>query len=353
MKIGVITLFGLSNYGNRLQNLAVTELLQRKGYEVETIVCEKITFSKIVKKIKRYILFSSKEATRYRNFNAFNKRYIRVRHILSQSLKMPSWVDNNYDAFVVGSDQVWNPRIRQKERDTFFLKFTSKDKRICISPSIGASHIEDQYLDAYIDGLNGFHRLCCREEQGSEEIRRITGKDCLTVLDPTLALDAEYWRSISNVDGLPRNNYLLCIFIGSPNKQVWDSIVEFASDHQLKIVNLLNPDCPFYTKGPAYFVSLIEHAKIVFTDSFHAVSFSIIFNTPFYVFDRLISNQYGKINSRLTSLLHILCLSERYLGTTVSTYNLVCDFKKTNEALNEQRHIFDDYLSSCFSTMND
>ena len=120
MKIGIITLYGLYNNGNRLQNIAVTELFQRKGFEVETIVCEKLTLRKLAKSIRRLILFASKESQRYRAFKKFDKKYIKVNHVISQNLKMPEYIDKQYDAFVVGSDQVWNPRIRQKERAIFF-----------------------------------------------------------------------------------------------------------------------------------------------------------------------------------------------------------------------------------------
>ena len=40
-KVGIVTLYGNLNFGNKLQNFAVQELFHEKGFLVETIICKK------------------------------------------------------------------------------------------------------------------------------------------------------------------------------------------------------------------------------------------------------------------------------------------------------------------------
>ena len=348
MKIGIITLFGLSNNGNRLQNLAVTELLQRRGFTVESVVCEKITIRSIKNDLRRMLFFWSGYSKRYRAFKRWNKKYMKVRFFVSQNLKMPQRVNNKYDIFVVGSDQVWNPEIRQNERDTFFLKFTNKEKRVCLSPSIGVSSISNQYYDIYKDGLSGFNYLSCREEDGSREISRITGKECETLIDPSLALDSDYWRSVGNYKLVPNNNFLIQLFLSQPKTDVLESISEYAKCNNYEIIDLMDVESPYYSQAPDAFISLIDKAQIVFTDSFHAVAFSVNLNTPFYAFDRTVDSYnegLSSMNSRITSLLSKLYLSNRFLKAPIDKYQQSLDFCKSNEVLAHCRYDFNNYLS--------
>lgn len=346
MKIGIITLFGLCNYGNRLQNLAVTEILQREGYEVETIVCERIKPRTIKEGIKSFLFFNSKENCKKNAFKKFNKQYIKEKHIIRQNLKMPSYIDRQYDAFVVGSDQVWNPEIRKRERDTFFLRFTSPEKRLCISPSIGIEHIDDQYIEDFKNGFNGFVRLSCREEQGSREIRKISGRECTTLIDPTLALPADYWRKIGDYSNLPKNKYIFKFFLSKPKENIEKTIEDYAMENGCDIIDMQESNCTYYDRGPAYFISLIDNAEMVFTDSFHAVAFSVNLGTSFYAFDRFISQAHSNMSSRIYSLLSLLGLHDRFLGFKPIKDYITCNFDHVAVKIEDLRLEFESYIKT-------
>ena len=162
-KIGIVTLYGYFNYGNRFQNYAVQEILRKYGYATETIVVYPNYKQSIKNIVYRLLsLLGLSKANRFVKFYEFSKRNIPVRFIIRKNMRIPTKIASDYCGFVTGSDQVWNPLIRKKERDNFFLRFAEKKQRICISPSFGVSEIEEKYRADYINGLNGFKYLCSR-----------------------------------------------------------------------------------------------------------------------------------------------------------------------------------------------
>lgn len=348
MKIGVITLYGLFNYGNRLQNLAITEILGQRGFDVETICCERITIGKVFHFIKNLLFPNSLISRRERAFVNFNNKYIKVRKYYRQDLKLPKTVNEKYDVFIVGSDQVWNPELRKKERDTFFLRFTTKDKRVCLSPSIGISKIDDVYYEEFRDGLRGFNYLSCREEDGTKEIERISGMDCKTLLDPTLALDVSFWRTVGSYESLPKEKYILSFFLGEKDADISESINKYAKKKGCLIIDMFDRQNDFFCCGPEMFISLIDKAEIVFTDSFHAVAFSVNMNTPFYAFERQLKIM-SSMSSRITSLVSMLGLNDRFIDSHLSEYDSKCDFSKSNKKLLLKRLEFNNYLDKVLS----
>lgn len=351
MRIGIVTLFGLYNYGNRLQNLAVTELFKRQNYEVETIVCEKFRLRTILKKIYYKILFWTVDGKRNLSFERFNSKYIKINHIYRRNPIIPNSISDSYNLFVVGSDQVWNPELRKNEKDNFYLKFAPSYKRVCISPSIGISKVRKEDEQGIKDGLEGFRYLCCREEQGAREIARITGRSVETLIDPTLALDAKYWSSIADYSDIPMQKYILNIFLGGINKVVKERIETFAESQKCEIINIFDKSSHFYISGPETFISLIDKAEIVFTDSFHAVAFSINMNTPFYAFNRIQSSSQGNMNSRIRSLLKICSMENRFIDADFDYYNLDCDFTTSNIQLAKERDKFKSFVLKALTSI--
>lgn len=344
MKIGIITLFGLYNYGNRLQNLAVTEIFRRQNFDVETIVCEKIRVKMILKKIYHKILFWTSDSKRNLAFEKFNDKYIKLNHIYRNDATIPNTISNSYDLFVVGSDQVWNPEIRKQEKSNFYLKFAPPYKRICISPSIGISKIAKEDEQDFKEGLDGFKYLCCREDQGANEITRVTGQYAETLIDPTLALNANFWRSIADYTKIPKRKYILAIFLGGMNRRIKNNIDVFANDENYEVINLFDTSSLYYTSGPESFISLIDKAEMVFTDSFHAVAFSLNLNTPFYAFDRIQPASQGNMNSRISSLLAKCSFENRFVEEDFINFQFECNFTNSNIQLEKERDKFNSYV---------
>ena len=136
-KIGIITLTGYKNYGNRLQNYALQEYLKKFNYEVNTIWHNHYAFKDKLKRIIKYILgIDKKSIIRENNIRKFSKKYISE---FSISKNKVSILDNYYDLYTIGSDQIWNP-----DTDLNYLGFKIIDNKkpsLTYSASIGISNI--------------------------------------------------------------------------------------------------------------------------------------------------------------------------------------------------------------------
>lgn len=350
-KAAIVTLFGNYNYGNKLQNYAVQEILREAGYQAETM----IFYTSIIKECGRFVkrlindLKRTPEMKRYKVFQKFNKEMLATKRVYAKDGNVNPDLRKKYAYFCVGSDQVWNPEIRQKERDIFFLKFAEKKQRICISPSIGVNRIEDTYFSQYQSGLVGFENLCCRETEGAVEISRVSGKECIQLIDPTMAVKAEKWREFSS--SKPMNiekKYILCFFLGGINPHLKASIEEYARMNNYEVYVPSSPDCPFYTCDPRQMVYLIDNSEMVFTDSFHFSAFSINLNKPFWVFDRASSEtEANHINSRIITLVSLFGLIDRYRTSQQFDFSEKCDFSLSNKVIEDERNKFNCYIKNC------
>lgn len=347
-KVGIVTLFGNYNYGNRLQNYAIQEIFKKYDCHCETIVVTKP--HKLIKnKIKQLFGFfiEPKVALRKKNFDHFNKKYINVRKICQKTGLIPAKTEREYNIFCVGSDQVWNPGIRKKERWNLFLQFVEQNKRMCIAPSIGVDKIPEPYRQEFAEYFKGFNFLSCREKSGACDIAELSGKPCEHIIDPTLAVTKEEWLEFSTPINI-RKKYIVVFFLGNLRESLQKQIMVFAKATGYEVVELSNKSCRYYTIAPNEFVWLIENAQMVFTDSFHATAFSINMNTPFYVFDRCEkAEECNHTVSRIKSLVTLLELDCRYCEGDVAEIVEECDFSRANHILIAERKKFEQYLKRC------
>ena len=205
MRIAIITLLGHFNYGNRLQNYALQKFISNYVETVETIWFEKNYLPEIkrdkldkkyVKNIFKFIFnwkgarkiekYYGRECIRQYNIKKFSDKYINIRY----DYKINKKIDNIYDYFIVGSDQVWNPQITHKYALNYFFDFLDSDtKRGSYAASFG--DIKWNYPEYTIriqSLLNKFSFISSREETGVDICTNIFNADCAKVVDPTLLL---------------------------------------------------------------------------------------------------------------------------------------------------------------------
>lgn len=342
-KIGIVTLFGYVNYGNRLQNYAVQEILKKYGFTVTTLVVRD-SIKPIFKTVFMFIkaCTNSIPAKRYIKIRKFSKKNISEKIIYKRDLKIPSSISKKFDYFVVGSDQVWNPYIRFRERDNFFLRFAEKNQRLCISPSFGVEEIPDKYKKDYENGINGFSYLSSREEEGAKIIFELTGKRVPVLIDPTMALSQNEWKKLFKVPHkFCKGNYMVCSFLGKVTDKRKGILNSFSQNANLKKIDVLN-DAIY---SPDELVYILANAKLICTDSFHFCAFSINFNIPFIVFEREGEQLEEKMFSRIKTLLNTFYLQDRVFDNRgVSSDYLTCDFTKANEIMENERKRFYEYI---------
>ena len=296
MKVGIVSLFGTFNFGNRLQNYAVQQLMKKRNYKTKVLFfqSDKELAIQLLRKLyyrsplclllrasdKQKLFFARQMA-----FERFNKEFISTKRIRNIK-RVP-----DFDYYVLGSDQVWNPKRYNKiKQNLFLLAFTEPKKKICFSPSFGVEKLPEKWKPYFQKQLSTFPHLSVREDAGARIIKDLTGREAEVLIDPTLMINKEDWIKLSK---RPRNiqtdnSYILTYFIGgTPEKAKADMKRICQTFHVEQIYELMDPEnYDLYKSGPQEFLYLINHAALILTDSFHAGVFSFIFEKPFLLYKR-------------------------------------------------------------------
>jgi len=366
-KVGIVTLHGYFNYGNRLQNYAVEQILKSLGCEVESIVNttrisnenKNSNKSNIFNKFPKIFNMSFKK-TLYKVYNKFwyynNKNLIKKikkekenkfvkfsENFLNESNNtisindIPSDLGERYDYFIAGSDQVWNPLFNDTSHINF-LTFAPYKKRISFSASFGIPEIPKKYVNDYKKWLNEMNSISVREFEGAKIIKELTGRDSKVLVDPTMLLDKKEWLDLSKESpNKPNSKYLFIYILGNISLERKKLIKNIARNNNLEIVNLTDmKQLDTYSSGPREFIDFINSASLVLTDSFHASIFSVIFRTPFVVFNRDYNNM--SMNSRINTLFKKLKLESRFdenLDFEKDLFNI--NFNITDDILKQEK----------------
>ena len=371
MKIGVTTHLSNANYGCALQTYAVINTFKKLGHEavliddttkvgVRTQYQKRSKFSKIspsymlsviktrlktkylmknqrdhlipsiVRRKKYAALYSKLKKERAALFEDFYNSYIpKTNYKISSKDNLKEKLAE-FDLFSTGSDQVWNPTYPHTS-EIRFLTFAENNQKLSFAPSFGISQIPEYAKAPYAKWLSSFPMISVREERGAEIIKELTGKDAKVICDPTMTLTKEEWECIEKKPAFDCSKpYALTYFLGNECNKYRKYIDKIAKEKNLKVINLYDlRETAHYVSGPAEFIYLIHHAQAVFTDSFHAAVFSILFKKDFMVFDRIEDGR--SMGSRLKTLLKKFDLSDRMFakGKTFES----ADFSHTDKIL--------------------
>ncbi|MBU3093646.1 polysaccharide pyruvyl transferase family protein [Clostridium sp. CF011] len=375
-KIGIITINDYKNYGNRLQNYASQEVLKSLGCKVETIIntpmkenkrsqlsvvnclkkASKMSQGELIKKVVLKIKNtrmrkSNKESIelKIKAFKQFTRDNIVETPFEITKDNIPSDLADQYDYFVVGSDQVWNPTFR-KGSPIDFLTFVPVHKRLAYAPSFGISEIPTGFVKNYRKWISEMAHLSVREQAGANIIKKLTGRDAVVLVDPTMMLSKEKWLSVSkSMVKKPQNKYLLTYFLGEVSKVNDKKISHIASENKLEIINLASmKDRARYDADPGEFIDYINSASVFLTDSFHGVVFSILLEKPFIIFDR--SEKNHSMNSRIDTLLSIFNLQSRKLENIVGKDDIFdIDYSHVSLILEAERNKAFNYLKNALN----
>lgn len=363
MRIAISTLVDYSNYGNRLQNYALQKVIENMGHSVITIrdftdktseisLEKKVLisvkngdfFEKVLNKIRSK---KNKENNQKReeNFRRFTERYIHESEFILNEKTKDYDFDDFIDTYVIGSDQVWNYTFNSFSEASFVLY--SKKPKISYAASFGVTEVPQQLLGFYKKGLEQVDYISVRENAGQRLVQEMTNQDSVVVVDPTLLLDKQDWLDIGDTGKIYREKYLLTYFLGEKDQNQKDYIIQYAADNNYVIKELADMnDKDNWTADPSEFINLFSQAEAVFTDSFHASVFSIIFEKYFEVFER--KSAGPSMNSRLDTLLKDLNLEDRWHRDKMTCSNI--NYKQVNEILavrkQESRRFLEEALNN-------
>lgn len=355
MKVGILTLKLHSNFGFLMQSYALQKVVRNMGHEPyhfyikeepETLLNKVIVFfKKIIKNTfmgghyKLLPYHPTKEDMEIKDKHTWDFIYknIQLTPYIPKLTTKTAFNLPLYDAYIVGSDQVWRREFTDDILCYFFNFLPEKTKRMSYAASFGTSSLSysKKAILTCAKLIKKFDIVTVREDDGVRICKDYFNCDSTKVLDPTMLLSADDYLSLIKDPEIPfcRDHYIFT-YILRPDKEKEEFVKKFAEDKKMKVINLMPqklervgkkriseciyPSISSWLKG-------FSQASYILTDSFHASVFSIIFNKQFYV----INDSIGGV-TRIPSLLKSFDLLNRY-ATDYNGKDSIIDYDKVNE----------------------
>ena len=355
MKVGIVTIFDNNNHGNRLQNYALQQVLLRYTDEVVTMK-NKPWYSK-KSRLARMLpmaesaffnrLLGMERRARIVEFTGRHVRLSRDCYWYDKADQAPKKADA-CDLYCAGSDQIWNPTMgRGGSFD--YLNFAPTERTFSYAASFGIDEIPENFRATATAGLNHIQHLSVREDAGKKIVEDLTGRtDVQVVVDPTMLLTVQQWDQVlvAPKAQVPEN-YVLTYFLGGVSPERRAAVAERAEELGCALVEVMNPDSPFYAVGPEQFVWLIKHARYICTDSFHGSVFSFLYGKPFAVFARM--GKGPDMGSRIKTFMDKFSLQDcAAAGDILPEYCAGPDYSAGYEALEAERKKSAAFLDQVF-----
>ena len=365
-KIAIMTWYTYNNYGSVLQAYALRKTIEKLGPEKVDIIQytpkpERISFFKRItlKRIQEKLLlknYYNKELVKEKEkkFIDFREKYFSFSDKCDNSTELFK-LNDEYDKFVCGSDQIWAPTVFD---ENYFLDFVNNnDKKTAYAPSIGLPSVKNAIIQEQMSRLiNRIEFLSIREKKGQEIIKEISGRNAKVVLDPTLLLDKNDWSMLTDFKKeYKRYAVYYCLKSNNNHFKVAKKISKILG-MDLKVIPAEIID---YKKNniencsPKEFIELIYNASLVFTDSYHGIVLSINFNIPFIAFKRFKDNILSQ-NSRIYHILNMTNLENRIYNNNFNYFinNIEIDFSKVNNIIQKNREESILFLKNALNKQN-
>lgn len=375
-EIGIITILKTNNYGAELQAYATQAILNKLGYKAEIIdylfyknpghkktKASKPSFNHGLKKRLAETLYpviakfkagsnksnSKKRDERFDSFHTDNTAMSATYRTMDELYASKK----EYDVYMVGSDQVWNPGVYSSLLPYMLTFAPEGKKKVAYASSFGVSAIPQDCQWLYKKYLPGFSSIGVREKNAVEMVKELGGKDATWVLDPTLLLNKEDWSKVASNIYADKKNYIL-LYELTPCPYILELAKYFRKKKGLDIVRICKNAAiedkdssieNIIDAGPAEFVRLFANAGMVITNSFHGTAFSINFGKEFYT----ITPTRKHNNSRQRSILELFKLQDRLIAenTPIENFSMgAVDYAAVSQILEDERKKSIDFITN-------
>ncbi|MCD8284739.1 MAG: polysaccharide pyruvyl transferase family protein [Prevotellaceae bacterium] len=359
MKIGILTFHSANNYGAVLQCYALQETLKGMGHRVRLIDYRpnyflpdfSITTHKILSLLHRNPFPSIRARLKYLSERSELKKYYKTFEVFAKQLELPREEDtlDSYDAYIFGSDQIWNSYITYGLDPYYFgyLPFEKGNRKyVTYAASMGDVNIDDALAEHFRKALANFDAVSVREEELRVALQPLTDKEIKTALDPTLLADPKIWERIIKKPGI-REKYVFVYQVRIDKdtlriaKKIAKDIGGIVIDSRIRCKIFGSRQYRCYS--PMDFLGWIKYASCVVTTSFHGTAFSVVFRKPFYS----VSVGYGDL--RLRSFLDNMGLQDRFIPKTSAPAFSPVDYSHASQRLALMRQLSMDFLEDSLS----
>ena len=321
--IGIITFHCSYNYGSVLQAYALQKYLIKQGYNVKIIDYRSKNYN-MYHLLKLWMLkYPAKLLSENRHLNRLIKRKYNFLHFISEHMRLTekkylysddlTELNDEFNVFIAGSDQIWNPICTGGIDPNFFLSFVNDkiNKKIAYAPSLAHTSFDDRVLEEMCEYIEKFDGISVREESGKEILKNNIDKNIVVTLDPTMLLEEHDYKEIE-VKPVFSKPYIFVYMLEKDDPSLIEYVYKISREKNLDIVyihlnNIFSGKHTHNVYGckVGEFLWYIRNAHYVVSNSFHATVFSIIYKKNFCTF------KTEKSYSRMVGLLNSLGLENR------------------------------------------
>lgn len=345
-RIGIVTFHHANNYGAVLQAYGLVKAIQDLGHEVQVIDYRPLAARKFYEgRLPRRPLRFLKEYRFRKNFNDFRRIYLPLtsKYLTKEDL---ACTPPAFDCVVCGSDQVWNVSATSYRGydPAFFLGFLDGDlpRRVSYAATFGGTEMTDfgENKEEICSHLSSFHHLSVRDRKSQSMLNDLIHRHAEHVLDPCFLTD---YKAITP-RRLIKTPYILTYCFQSSPASI-DAAQRLSKKLDLPIVSIkaqFDGATPAHP-GPLQWLSLMQHASFVCTDSFHGACFSIINRKEFVVLP------FEGNMSRIEDILDTAGLTNRIVRSTADLDDLLSeriDFDRASHRVQEKRNDSVRFLSN-------
>lgn len=353
-RVGILTEHRARNFGSCLQAYALQTTIDRLGYKTDIVDYRpqaiensfgifivdllKATENNPVKLVKFFIntiVFSPLRAMREYKFYRYRKEKFSLSEYRFKKYNEKVNRELKYDAYVCGSDQIWNPVITYGLDEMYFAyPLDASAKKISYAASVGLGDISG-YEEGFTKLLGGMDAVTVREESAKAMLEKVTDKKISVVLDPTLLLSKEDWSSLFADRKKPKQKYIL-VYSLKVDEQMVAYARKLSEEKNLPVIffdlrkRYGKNSISKFTADPIDFIYYLYHADYVVTNSFHGTVFSVIFEKQFVCVP-----MHGT-SSRMIDLLHKIKLDERLISDAFCIDDSV-EYKNAKEIIAKER----------------
>lgn len=338
MKIRIITIHGIPNFGSVFQSYGLCKYLIDCGYEDTKVIDYNPPYyeKQGLKHMLGKFLFFKDHIIRKKKFRGFIESNVPLTKKSFTSYEDLSAYDFDADVYIAGGDQIWNVFHASGNDISYRLTFTN-GKKISYGTSMGQKDFPADELKKLADDIRDFSSVSVREKSSVEHLYH-EGVNATHVVDPVYLLERkEYEKFLKPVQDA---DYLF-VYLVTPSQLLEDTIKYLKEKYNLKVIlcSGFMPKCTcdkfIRNAGPEEILSYIKNARIVLSASFHATAFSIMFEKQFYTI-----LPHKSTNERIESLLEVRNLSQRIVNTHTKfdeafdreiDYSQVADYSKLIE----------------------
>lgn len=315
MKIKIITIHCIHNFGSVFQSYGLVTFLRNSGFDAEIIDYRPDYYKKGRNAVKNFL-------SRLFNYFSYKKQHKKYRDFIDihlpkgrlyKSLQELKSIQTEDTVFIAGGDQLWNSFHACGRDDAYKLTFVSECRKIAYGTSMGRNTFTKIELERLAGKISDFYSIGLREQSTIAMLQPYVKLPIYHAADPVLLLDSvDYMKFIGN-KRLIQEPYLV-MYLAAKSNLLSKTVEYIAKKRNLKIVHICGFNkkckCDYFLKetGPSDLLNLIYYSDYIVSASFHATLFSILFHKNFCT----LLPEAGT-NTRIEDLLSYFKLSERII----------------------------------------